>query len=466
MATRKTRGRETGSAFSRIQDQAVRRLPAGRVQSTNLFIQRETLKRGQTVLSHRRAIPVPSDSVMVFVDDHPTANWAHPCRFQFYEPKTAELKSEVQAVFPPYLSERPPKSYQAFHEPVPLDRVGRLWPVKPRFMCPIRWRWGARYAILFSGDSNNRHVNDLEFLYRTLVDIYGFDPAKISVLNFDGTLNYSGAPQPPAAWPGDGSTYRMPVGYSGTKANFEAVFDDLKTKLKAEDTLLIHTNNHGGNAGAGMSFLCCQGASDYYAADFGAKLGQLPKIHTLMVMMEQCHSGGFNAPIINNSPATYTTVASACTEFTNSWAAPPNWEFDSFARDWVAAMAGHDPYGNALASNPDVSGNGQVSAHEACDYAVSIQNPSDSPVYSQNVAAAGTTHLGQRYIWWWWYCPLLIELLEPYYVKWPIPEFYQKLHRKVLPALEPLEQKLEKQALVSRAEVRQQVRAILEKTVS
>ena len=465
MATRKTRSREVGSAFAGIQDQAVRRLAASRVRSTNLFIQQEILTRGRVVLSHRRAITVPRDSVMVFVDDQPTANWAHPCRFQFYDPKTAELHTEVRAEFPPYLSERAPKGYQVFHEPVPVDRPGRLWYVKPRFRCPVRWRWGARYAILFSGDSNNRHVNDLEFLYRTLIDIYGFEPAKITVLNYNGTLNYSGAPQPVVAWPGDGTAYRMPVGYSGTKANFDAVLDGLKTKLTAADFLLIHTNNHGGNAGAGKSYLCCQGASDYYAADFGVKLAQLPKFNTLMVMMEQCHSGGFNAPIISKSPATYTTVASACTEFTSSWAAPPNWEFDSFARDWVAAMAGHDPYGNALASNPDVSGNGQVSAHEAFDYAVSVQNPSDSPVYNENVAAAGATHLGQRYIWWWWYCPLLIELLEPYYIKWPIPEFYAKLHRKVLPALEPLEREFEKQALAPRATVEQQVKAILEKTL-
>lgn len=463
MAKRRSRARQSEDPFGRIQDQAMRLLSPARAGSTNLFLQRGVLKRGAVVSSHRRRIPIRRESVMVFVDDHPTANWSHACRYQFYDPKTAELHTEVQAEFPPYMATSPPKTYEAFHEPIPLTRVGRFWYLKPHLRCPIRWRFGKRYAVLFSGDSNNRHTNDLEFLYRTLIDIYGFSAANIYVLNYNGALDYSGGPHPVTAWPGDGTAYRMPVGYAGTKANLNAVFDDLKKKLQANDSLLIHMNNHGGYDGPGQAFLCCQGPSDYYAADFGTRIGTLPAFRTLMVMNEICHSGGFNAPIIANSPATYTTVAAACEEAESSWAAPPNWEFDSFARDWIAAMAGHDPYGNALASNPDINGSGRVSAREAFDYAVTIQNPSDSPVYSQNVAAAGATHLGERYFWWWWYCPLLIELLTPYYIKWPIPEFYERLHGKILPALEPLEREFEERSVVPRAEIERRLREVLAK---
>ena len=460
MAKRRSRASRLEDPFLRIQDQAIRRLSPTRTGSTNLYIQRTVLKRGAALYSHRRKLPIRRESVMVFVDDHPTANWSHPCRFQFYDPKTSELHTEVLAEFPPFLEQGAPKTYEPFHEPLPLDRIGRVWYVKPKLRCPIRWRVGTRYAILFSGDSNNRHVNDLEFLYRTLIDIYGFSAANIYVLNYNGTLNYVGGPQPATSWPGDNTAYRMPVGYSGTKANFNAVFDDLKKKLKAEDFLLIHMNNHGGYDGPGQAFLCCQGSSDYYAADFGTKIGTLPAFRTLMVMNEICHSGGFNTPIINNSPATYTTVAAACEEPESSWAAPPNWEFDSFARDWIAAVAGHDPYGNALASNPDVNGSGRVSAREAFDYAVSVQNPDDSPVYSENVAAAGSTNLGYRYIWWWWYCPLLIELLTPYYIKWPIPEYYAWLHRRVLPQLEPMEREFEERSTVPREEIARRLQEV------
>jgi hypothetical protein len=77
--------------------------------------------------------------------------------------------------------------------------------------------------------------------------------------------------------------------------------------LKADDLLLIHTNNHGGHNGT-ESYLCTYSGPDYLASDFAAKLGKLPKFNCLMVMMEQCHSGGFNAPILANSTATLTSV--------------------------------------------------------------------------------------------------------------------------------------------------------------
>jgi len=75
--------------------------------------------------------------------------------------------------------------------------------------------------------------------------------------------------------------------------------------------------------------LCTYSGADYYASDFGAKLAELPKFLHLVVMMEQCHSGGFNQPILDNSPATHTSVASACLEPNNSIGGA---HFDPFAR--------------------------------------------------------------------------------------------------------------------------------------
>jgi hypothetical protein len=46
---------------------------------------------------------------------------------------------------------------------------------------------------------------DLEFLYRVLVNDYGWDEDKIYVLNYDGSIDYSGWPHPVGNWPGDGT---------------------------------------------------------------------------------------------------------------------------------------------------------------------------------------------------------------------------------------------------------------------
>ena len=427
--------------LSSIKSGVVTGLSWTAARNTNLYMDSQVLSGGKEILAYKQRIPLERDTIMVFADDAPLYNWSHPCRYLLHDAKTGERYREIKAQFPPYMTTEPPKTYKAFHQPVRIADAGLYYPVLPWLRCPIRWTRGKRYAVLFSGASNNRHTNDLEFLYRTLRDIYGFPAANIYVLNYDGAVNYSGGPKPVVNWPGDSTAYRIPLNGQGTKADLDTVLDTLKTKLKANDVLLIHTNNHGGHNGA-QSYLCTYSGDDYLASDFADKLGTLPKIYCLMVMMEQCHSGGFNAPILAHSTATHTSVSSACEELRSSIGGA---DFDPFARDWIAAMTGNTPSGGALASNPDTDGSGKVSAHEAHNYADAVKDPYDTPVYDESSAAAGNCFLGQRY-WYIWpiYCRLLVEILYPYYLRKPIPEFYETLHLKLLPKLEEIEAKLAK----------------------
>jgi len=397
------------------------------------------LERGKDILAYKQRIPLERDTIMVFADEAPRYNWAHPCRYLLHDAKNGELYQEVKAQFPPYMTADVPKTYELFHQPVRIADAEMYYPILPKLRCPIRWAKRQRYAVLFSGSSDNRHTNDLEFLYRTLRDIYGFPAANIYVINYDGTVNYNGNPKPVVNWPGDSTAYRLPVNGQGTKAALDSVLDTLKTKLKADDLLLIHTNNHGGHNGT-ESYLCTYSGADYLASDFATKLGTLPKFKCLMVMMEQCHSGGFNASILAHSTATLTSVSSACGELRSSIGGA---DFDPFARDWIAAMTGNTPYGGSLASNPDTDGSGKVSAREAHNYADAVKDPYDTPVYSESSAAAGNFYLGQRY-WYIWpiYCRLLVEILHPYYLRRPIPEFYEILHGKLVPQLRDIEAKL------------------------
>lgn len=408
-------------------------------RSTNLHIESRVLKRDEDIMAYKQSIPLKRDSIMVFADEAPRYNWAHPCRYLLHDAETGELYQEVKAQFPPYMTVDMPNTYKLFHQPVRIADAELYYPILPKLRCPIRWPKGQRYAVLFSGASNNRHTNDLEFLYRTLRDIYGFSAANIYVLNYDGSVNYNGGPKPVVDWPGDSTAYRLPINGQGTKADLDSVLDTLKTKLKERDLLLIHTNNHGGHNGT-ESYLCTYSGADYLSTDFATKLGTLPKFNCLMVMMEQCHSGGFNTPILAHSTAALTSVSSACEELRSSIGGA---DFDPFARDWIAAMTGNTPYGGALASNPDTDGSGKVSAQEAHNYADAVKDPYDTPVYSESSAAAGNYYLGQRY-WYIWpiYCRLLIKKLYPYYVSKPIPEFYEILHGKLMPQLRDIEAKL------------------------
>jgi hypothetical protein len=381
-----------------------------------------------------------------------------------YEDNNGKFIEQVHARFPPVADVRHPRNLKAFHQPVAFVETEWFRPRWSVWRCPVIRRLGPRYAILFSGMTNKRHLNDMEFLYRTLIDVYSFDPWHIYALNYDNSLNTQDGVQ--THWPGDGTAYRIKITGHGDQAGFEAAIDDLKGKLKQDDVLLIHCNNHGDSDTPdggitwvpGTSFLCTYpNWGTYHNADFSNKLAQLPKFRHLIVMMEQCHAGGFNASILAKSTAKATSVASAATEFQNSYVTADG-KWDSFARDWIAAQAGHDPFGSALSFNADTDGDGAIQAEEAFNYANAVKDPRDSPNFSESSEEGGDIILGQEYrIWWWWRYILYYEL-DKYRIKLPPPEYYDRL-RRIQPQLEQLTAQLDRTSDELRKEMQAKVSA-------
>jgi hypothetical protein len=443
-----------------IKSRALQNLPRSRRQFTNLYLQREVIQADSELVARQLRVPIPRETVMAFVDEEPLVNWGHNCRYLLFEANNGELYNDIPAQFPPSLTGFP-ETFEVFHQPVvmqPSERV--IWPLPPRIRLPFFIPVGQRFAILFSGGSNNRHVNDLEFLYRTLCDHYYFSEDNIYVLNYDGTVNYTGGPKPVVSWPGDGTNYRMTVHGSGTKAAFEAVIDDLKTCLRSDDLLLIHTNNHGGHNGTD-SYICTYSGPDYTTPDFAAKIAELPTFRDLVVMMEQCHSGGFNDLVIQHSPAQRTSFSAACTEFRSSIGGA---DFDPFARDWISSFAGYDPFGGSLGFPPDVSGEGNVSAVEAFAYADRMHHSYDTPVYSERGAGASDTFLEQRWRIIWLYREYLLKELELAWGDRPIDEYWKWSKAKLAPRLQSLEKELEETRLDEtqmRARLKEVVKALL-----
>jgi hypothetical protein len=460
---------DTQQLFQRVRNQAFRSLSFEKRETTNLHLDEHIYGEGETIGPKFQKIVASRPSILVFADDDPHANFGHACRYLLYDAKTGDFHREAPARFPPIADAKQPNTLRPFHEPVQFIANPipfHLYP--PIWRCPIIIREGTRYAILFSGNSNRRHLNDMEFLYRILIDVYAFDPAHIYALNYDGTLN-TWLDGVQSKWPGDGTAYRIKITGKGDRAAFESAVDDLKTKMHSLDTLLIHCNNHGDSDTPdggltwvpGTSYLWPYpgGSNRYYNSDFSNKLAELPKFRQLIVMLEQCHAGGFNAPIIAKSTASATSVASAATEFQNSYVtADGNW--DPFARDWIAAQAGHDPFGAALAFNPDTNANGKIEAEEAFGYANAVKDQRDSPNFSESSEAGGDIALGQQYIVWWWWCRILYEVLEPYRIKLPPQEYYAHLH-KVQPELTKLTEGLDKTSDALRKEYAPKVASLV-----
>jgi hypothetical protein len=423
--------------FARVREHAFRRLSSQELETTNLYLDQRVYEKDAKLGPEFQNIVAPKRSVLVFADDQPLANFGHDCRYLLYDAAAGELHSEIPARFPP-LRDKNRTTLKAFHEPVRLQPNPDIFWVWPILRCPVLIPDGNRYAILYSGMSNLRHLNDLEFCYRMLIDRYAFDPKNIYVLNYDCSLNTQDGH--PGLWPGDNTAYRIKVTGAGDRAAFQAEFNDLKTKIGGDDLLFIHSNNNGDKFGAGYFLYTYPAYGTYMATDFCNDLKVLPKFKSLIVMMEQCNSGGFNAPVLAASPATNSSIASAAIATQSSWASPDgNW--DSFARDWIAAQIGHQPNGGALASNPDTDMDGVIEAEEAFNYALAVQNPSDSPNYNESSEAGGDVTLGQKYIFWWWWCWIILPIIEKYYPTFPPnppdPEFYQKV-AQITPELQKL----------------------------
>ena len=447
------------TTFEQIRAHAFDTLSRSQRAGTNLSHAARVIEAGEVVGPKQFRIKADVPSILVFADDDPHANFSHACRYLFYDAKTGKFAREVPATLPPIASAKEPLDLVPFHEPLPFYKDPIIFRPLPWLRCPLiseRPRW----AILWSGMSNKRHLNDMEFLYRTLIHKYGFRADHIYSMSYDGSLNTQDGVQ--THWPGDGTPYQIPISGEGTRAAFEAAVDDLKTKIKTNDLLLIHVNNHGGWGGTPGSATFCTYPSwaDYAATDFAAKLGQLPKYRQLMVMLEPCHAGGFNAPILASSTAGATSVASAALEPYNSYVtADGNW--DPFARDWIAAMAGHDAFGAALSFNPDSDADGRVEADEAYSYADAIEDPRDTPNFSES-GAGGAVALGKTYVVWWWWCFILKELLEPHYVRMPIPEYYERL-QKIQPQLDKLAKVADRHSDLLRKQLEPELKKVVEK---
>jgi hypothetical protein len=446
--------------FERVQAHAFSSLSSQRQATTNLHIDEHIYRKGERIGPGFQEITAPIDSILVFADDDPRANFGHACRYLLYDARNGDFHREVPARFPPIADAKQRKTLRAFHEPMQFSAEPISFHLpRPIWRCPIIIPEGTRYAILYSGMSNKRHLNDMEFLYRTLIDVYAFNPAHIYALSYDGTLDTQDGVQ--ASWPGNNTAYRIKITGQGNRAAFEAAIDDLKTKLHALDTVLIHCNNHGDYDGVpGTSYLCTYpNWGKYYNADFSNKVAELPKFRQLLVMLEQCNSGGFNASILAKSPAAATSVASAAIESQSSYvSADGNW--DPFARDWIAAQAGHTPFGTALAFNPDSDGDGKIEAEEAFAYANAVRDPRDSPNFSESSEAGGDIALGQEYIIWWWWCFLLKEALEEHQVRLPPDEYDVRLHR-IQPRLAELTAGLDKRSDELRREMAAQIRELV-----
>ena len=105
--------------------------------------------------------------------------------------------------------------------------------------------------------------------------------------------------------PDQGDRRRRPGGLPGGVRSFEG---EAATRRSPVD----RANNDGDNYGSG-SFLAKSELWNLSGDRLLRRLATLPSYRFLVVMMEQCNAGGFNAPVLAASTASVTSIASAAT---------------------------------------------------------------------------------------------------------------------------------------------------------
>jgi Peptidase C13 family len=375
--------------FERARAEAFAAITPDRAAVHHLGVVPRALPRGHVLRLVDREIEVPDDAIVVFEDQMPGANFGHPCRYLFHSPTDGSLIGAADAEFPPEVSDRALKP-DYFHEPLKLSDTlpsvyGRVdWAQLHRFP----WlRDDNRFALLFTSQiSNRRHVEDIEFAYRILRHKLGFPAANIYTLCYDGTIgstDFSGADM--ATWVGDGTAYEMQITDSATKANLQSTLDTISARMNDDSLLFVHTNNHGSTSG-----LCVDNSSVVTPAEWATMLDGMDAFGRLVVTMEQCYSGAFLQPTLDNSRAHRTSFASAVPADKVS---AGDWHFDQWARTWLEAVNGSTAYGASLGHQPDTNANGRVSVREAFDYsdAYEYANPYDDPQYADSPIGCGSS---------------------------------------------------------------------------
>ncbi len=374
--------------LDRVRAEAFAALTPRTAATTHLSLVPRIYPKGHVLRLVDRQIRVPAESVMVFVDTMPGANFGHPCRYQFHSPVTGELIDVREAMFPPEVSD-PQTVLEHFHAPL-TPAFARPLVYEPIDWARVRpWPWWLddnRYALLFTSQiSNRRHVEDLEFAYRILRHRFGFPASHIQVLCYDGTIGATDATAADmATWVGDGTAYQMQVNGAATKANLQSTLTSLSNQMNADSLLFVHTNNHGATTG-----LCIDNTSVLTPTEWGTMLGGMKKFGTLVVTMEQCYSGAFSQPTLAHSQASRTSFASAVPANKVSAGAA---HFDPWAQVWFESLNGATAYGASLPANPDADSNGRISVREAFDYSDANDHASyDDPQYADSPSGCGSS---------------------------------------------------------------------------
>lgn len=362
----------------------------GSLTGVRLYVDPRMMSAGEAVPTWRGEVfRAATAGWFIFIDRVPGANWEHSCSYVFVDAVSGGIR-RFEAMAPPRSQ---PELLEITHgrdDPPPgiserelarfSKRLGRL----PR---PVPARSGA-WALIISGGGDPAHNyarywNDCAFIYRALVQYYGYPDDHIRVLISDGTdpaIDRNDGTSSPTDLDGDGD---VDTDSPATLGDIRQVFGELASTLTPDDQLFIYTTDHGvllsGDRRCALVAWTGQLLTDDQMA---ACVAALP-CASITCCFEQCYSGG----MIDDLAADGRVIATACNFNEVSYPMPPDYTFDSFVYHWTSVVARQNPDGDPVDS--DANGDGVVSMREAFLYAQANDHVGETPQYSSTPSDLG-----------------------------------------------------------------------------
>lgn len=303
------------------------------------------------------------EGALVFVDDHPKANWEHPCRYFFVDDTGIIDSHDTYSPALNYLF--------TFVDGMKPDPAGLYTPSDPDMWKPACVENCSSYwALLVSGGTNanlnyKRYWEDLAFMYTALLD-YGYDPSHIKVLISDGmeTANDRNAgnnvfDDSPKDLNGDGTNENIVL---ANRSNLFAELDNLKATIPASGNLLVFTTAHGGWTGTANSSRLYLWNNEYISdVDFVNNITtRFSNINSITMVMGQCYGGGFNNEFVTGTAQKRVLITAAN-------GSEPSWG-SGFLNAWTTGVAGRTRY-NIPDLGADTNNDKRVSLYESFEYA-------------------------------------------------------------------------------------------------
>lgn len=340
------------------------------------------------------------DCWVFFLDESPTANWGHKCRYIYVSVANGNVKSSVAYMPPANLSEWKKSSYTKSLKAGDsnatnsimnyVDENGLVLPNLYSSLTPgvraMKDKKGSTYVVIISGGINKncnhrRYWNDCSIQYQILRRLYNIPRKNIFVYMSDGkseerdlhlgtnneNLEDKYFISSPLDLDGDRND---DVNGGANHDDLTACFNSLKTKLTENDHLYIFTTDHGNCDASGVGNGLCLWNNKVLSPSQLANMLKGIKA-PIGIVMEQCFSGCFIHPLAQLGQK--ITIATAAHRKQESHGGADHRYYNIFAYRWACAIAGYD-FINKKSVNTDSDKDGEITMLEAFDYAKQTNN--------------------------------------------------------------------------------------------